>query len=441
MKKYILLFLFLLISITLIGCSDNSNNVFSFDMDNPIPIRLNYSGDSVTIQIKGNKINTTLEKEDLIEYIDDNTIILDYTFFKNFQSGTYKFIISSLNTTEISIKISGNTYSFNYITKEEIFSLEKDKFFCLFTKDNCSTCEKLLINTKEFNDFLNSYPTDYIIPLYLVDCTNEAPSNGAQTNLTGINNYEDLINNVKIDTPTLIIIENKTITSYYIGYNNVASFMEIEMRNISSKNILHNIDDPKVVQIPLDFVPTKYYILDSEEKKSTYNVPEEYNSKNNGYFEGKMIFTTYFFNSRLPGNYKLVIYNSDYSIEINLFITSTLTYINAKDIFNMPNEKYYIFFLQDGCPGCNSVKPTLKEYTTKYLSYSHEMAYPLYAVHSSQHSLSIYGNEDNFLDVSSLDDLKISFLPRVVLIENGKITAVYKYKDNSISTQFNKIMK
>ena len=65
----------------------------------------------------------------------------------------------------------------------------------------------------------------------------------------------------------------------------------------------------------------------------------------------------------------------------------------------------------------------------------------MYAAHRSHNStIDIYGTPENFVGVSSLDDLKLGFYPRVVLIQNGVITKLYDTKTDPISKHFNNIM-
>lgn len=427
MKKILSIFI-LIISITLIGCSSEKHITYVFDKNNPTSIPIQLNGEIKNLTVEGEDITLTLSKEKLTDFLDNDLLVLDYYFFYNFKEGTYNFTLETNEKIKFIVKLSGTLYEFDYISKKDVFSIESEKYFILFSKDNCSACEKLSLELKTFNEFLKSYPTDSLPLLYIVNCTNEEASIGESTSLIGINSYESLINDVELSTPTLVAIEKGTITNYYIGYSNISSFLEIETENISKYNILHNIDDPKVITIPLDFVPTKYSLTTSAGKKISYSIPTEYTEGQTGYNNDSLIFSIYNFNSKLPGTYKLRIYNTEDSFEATLYITSIFNYISIKDLFNMPDSKYYVFFLRDGCSGCNYAKPTLLEYTKNYASYSSNLNYPLYAVHRSQHSADIYSSTDNLIGVSSLDDFKISAFPRVILIENGIITEVYTNK-------------
>lgn len=441
MKKF-LMYLIILFLIPLLGCTNKKVITYSFDRNNPTSIQIPLTSEINYLTISGENTNLTFTSNELIEFIDNNNLILDYYFFYNFKKGVYNCTLSTNEKNEFNIKLIGELYEFDSTNKKDVFSIEKEKYYVLFSKENCSSCAKLSLELKIFDELLKSYPITSLPSLYVINCTNDEASIGNNDSLIGIDNYEDLINNVNLNTPTLAIIENGKITHYYVGYNNISSYLRIEKENISKYNILHNIDDPKVITIPLDFVPIKYSITKADGKKITYTIPTEYIAGGTGYNDGNLIFSIYNFNNKLPGTYKLKIFNNDNSFEATLYITSAFNYISINDLFNMPDEKYYVFFLRDGCSGCNYAKPTLLEYTKNYTSYSSNLSYPLYAVHRSQHSADIYAETDNIIGVSSLEELKISAFPRVILIENGVITELYTNKLNpDIVEYFSSISK
>lgn len=223
-------------------------------------------------------------------------------------------------------------------------------------------------------------------------------------------------------------------------------FITLTLVGCSTKetNISINIDDPKGIKIDVKFTPTKYSITDSENNMSEYDLPHtiyptglEKTPVTSQYSNGYVIFHAYRFNTLKPGNYKLNIYNEENCKTVNLNITSTFNYIDIENIFKVSESKYYVFILKDGCSSCNKVKPILLEYSKNYSDYSMEENYPLYAVHrshiynieTSSLRVNIIGIADNLIDVSNYSDIKITGFPRVVLIENGKITKVYKVGD------------
>ena len=110
-------------------------------------------------------------------------------------------------------------------------------------------------------------------------------------------------------------------------------------------------------------------------------------------------------------------------------------------MFDQKEDAYYVFWLKDGCPGCNSVKPTLLKYAQEYMNLDKEKAYPIYAVHRSQNSGNYFGTPEVFIGVDNIEDFKLGYYPRVFLIENGVITVVYGNVGVAILPYFNELLK
>lgn len=443
MKKIISVLMFTLV-ILLTACGETKTQSFSFDKSNPIPITISVSDDFTKINISNGNVNSTINKDDLTDYLENNTLTLDASFFKDLENGTYKLEVIASKQITLTVVVSGESHNFEVIDGENTFSQSLEKYYVIFSDFASKDGIKLSNDTEKFDIFLNSFPEGCVSKLFVVKYSNKE-ANKIES-LVGINNYEDLIKENSLVSPTLVVIENGVITSYYTGYTDISSFLNIEQRKISQKNILHNIDNPKVIKIETNFVPKKYSVTDSSNKAKTFTIPEEYKEDSVGYYAGEMIFPMYRFNNWEAGNYKLKIFNDDESIEVNLFIRSTFNYIYAEDLFNQKEERYYVFFLRDGCSGCNYVKPTLLSYSQNYSSYNSDLNYPLYAIHRSQNpSSTIYvnpnNNSENFVGVDDIKDLRLGYFPRVVLVENGVITAVYKNEGNAIMDHFSNIMK
>lgn len=441
MKKYLLL-LIVFISAVFYGCEkDISSTSFLFNKEKPEPITLTYEGELKRIQVEGTRISETIT--DFKNLIQNNSVILNYDFFAPYEAGGYLISLESDTISNYTVTLTGEGNPYNYIRKQDIFNIEESKYYVFFTREGCSGCEKLKPDLAKFNSFLAKYPNGTVPSIYLVDyeAADYEASKGENPSLTGVSSYDELINNVSLSTPTIAIVENGVITEYYSGYSNVSSFLYVEMSNIEKQFIIHNIDSPKEIEFSLDFIPKKYSITDSEGESSIYSIKTGYTSESTGFNEGTMHFQAYTFNKFINGIYTLKIYNDTNSFSITLIITSIFNYIELEDLFNMPEESYYVFFLKDGCPYCNSLKPALQKYTNFHKIYNSEDNYPMYAAHRSHNStLDIYGTPENFVGVSSLDDLKLGFYPRVVLIQNGVITKLYDTKTDPISKHFNNIM-
>lgn len=352
----------------------------------------------------------------------------------------YKFLLLCfIILTLVGCNEPSNNYEFTYINKKDIFSLEDEKYYVTFVNSESlksNDFETILI---EFNNLLISYPENIVPKFYLIDIDKSENSIGENKDLIGINNFNDLINNAKIENNTLIIVENSTIIEYYTGINNISSYINLEIKNISNENILHDIDNSKETKISVDFIPTQYSITDSNNNKEEYKLPHTIYptgkaSITTEYSDGYVIFNAYRFNTLKPGNYKLDIYNEEVCKTVNLYVISQFNYIDVENIFEVTDDKYYVFFLKDGCPYCNSVKPTLLEYSKNYLEYTMQENYPIYAVHRSHNynfktnglRVNIVGSADNLIGVDTYTDIKFTGYPRVVLIENGVITKAYK---------------
>ena len=433
MKKYIFVLIVLLI-ITLSGCK--KVETLTYDKDSPTTISIEYKGSANYMIITGDDFSQ--EWTDLSDLASSGKLIFPANFFLNFYSGEYTIKVADLeNINTYSITIKGYNKNFNYITKEDVFEIDEEKFFVLITKDSCSGCETLKPDSYVFNDFLLSHDSPFINNLYVIDgsASSYVPSEGENEDLTGISDYASFISDAKIYTPTLMVVENNVITSYYTGAAPVADFFNTEItriKNVEIKDFV--IEDPKGFSVEINFVPTKFSVKGLDVDNS-YNAGSHY-SEGSTYFT----FAADFFSTYLPGTYSLVIYNEEnQSKEVEVNIKGSFNYILKDNVFDITDEVYYVFFLKTGCPGCNSVKPTLIKYNN-YCKLTE--ATPIYAVHRSMNSSFNTSGEENTIGVSQVEDLSITSVPRVLLIKNGVVTAAYNLTaETNILTIFEDLMK
>lgn len=438
MKKYILLMVILL-SFTFASCKKAEKK--SFDRNNPSPIVVNVEGDVSEITVTGEGVNDKITEFEQI--FKNGNVYLGSYFFSKYENGTYKITIKAQNKVTVTIEVEGTNQDYNLIRKQDIFEKNEKRYYVLFSREGCTGCEQLKPDLIIFNNFLSEYPKGTLDTLYVVNYSDPdfEASKGESTEYIGISSYDELINNVSISTPTLFVIENGAVKEYYIGATNISSYFYIEMSNIKDKIVVHNVDEPKVITVTLDFTPERYAIIKPDGTRSTY-VVNEFAEGGTGFDGSSMIFAQYFFNSYMPGTYTINIFNtSGEEKEFILISKSELHYIRIEDIFDQEEDIYYVFFLRDGCSGCNAVKPTLRKYTKYYDLYDSTENYPLYAVHRSMNTRYSYiGDPEFFVGAKDYTEIKLGYYPRVVLIKNHEIVELYKNEGSQIMTHFKEVM-
>ena len=77
MKKIISVLMFALV-ILLTACGETKTQSFSFNKSNPIPITISVSDDFTKINISNGNVNSTINKDDLTDYLENNTLTLQY---------------------------------------------------------------------------------------------------------------------------------------------------------------------------------------------------------------------------------------------------------------------------------------------------------------------------------------------------------------------------
>lgn len=439
-KKFILV-LIVLISFSQFACGKAIN--LSFDKSSPSTLTISVDGKLKKIYFASS--TDSEEIEDFNDLYSNGKITLDSSFFANYENGTYKLTVKAKSTKTYYIKVSGVAYAFNMVNKKDIFNIQEDKYYVLFSREGCGGCEQLKPDSITFNNFLSEYPDGTIPKMYVVDYSDPdmEVSKGEERSLLGLSNYEDLINNVSISTPTMMVIEKGVCTEYYINASNVSSFIYIEMKNIKDKIITHNVDSPAEIKIPLDFTPNRYSVLKPEDNKKSYIISSTYKLGETGFDGTDMVFSKYEFNRFMPGIYTLRIFNSETEQEkvLTLIIDSILNYITIDQIFEQKEENYYVFFLKDGCSGCASVEPTLYKYSQNYEKYDSEENYPIYAILRTMNmGFSYIGDPEVFVGATEWDQIKLGYYPRVVLIKNHEIVELYKNEGSQITKHFSEIM-
>ncbi|HKM29786.1 MAG TPA: hypothetical protein VJZ51_03425 [Bacilli bacterium] len=432
MKKYILLLL-LLISVIAVGCNNSTNN-YIYDKENPQEIILKQKSNVTFMNIVGDDYYQ--EWQDLGSFSSEKTVTLPADFFMSFYQGNYtlKLANDKNDIYTYNISVTGYDKTYNYITKKQIFDLEDDVFYVLVTRDVCAGCEILKPDAYKFNDFLSTFNSIHKNNFYVID--GGISSSGENEDLTGIDNYDDLISNAKMYTPTLLIVEKNIIASYYVGNIEISAFFNQEIERIKGIEIIKFVaENPLGFSIPIDFVPTNFSIKGN-------NIDKSFRSGSH-YSDGSefFMFSNDFFSIYLPGNYSLNIFNeSGDSKLVEVRISGSFNYILLDNLFDISTSEYYVFFLKTGCSGCNAAKPTL----IKYDQYTklNSSAIPLYAVHRSMNGAFNTTGEENTIGVYNANDLSLTTVPRVLHIKNGVVIEEYSPSTTTTIIQlFENLMK
>ena len=432
MKKYIILLLLILTFIST-GCV-KPNNSYVFDKETPAEIILNPKKEITFMNITGDDFYK--EWSDIRPFQDGKSIRLPDDFFMDYFPGKYvlKLAYSESEFYSYEISVVGYNKTFNHITREQIFSKKDTFFYVLVTRDGCSGCETLKPDSYRFNDFILTYDSIYKNNFYVID---GGPSSiGENEDLIGIDNYEDLINNAKMYTPTLLIVENNVITSYYVGPVPIADFFNQEMERIKNIEVINFVvENPQDFSVPIDFIPTNFTFVGNGVNES-FRAGSHY-SDGSEFF----MFSYDFFSIYLPGDYSMNIFNETGDSKlVEVRIKGSFNYILWDDVFNKTDSEYYVFFLKTGCPGCNSVKPILIQYD--HYTKLNPSSVPLYAVHRSMNSNFNTSGEENTIGVSSIGELSITAVPRVLHIKDGVVVAAYSTITTiTIKTVFENLMK
>lgn len=96
--------------------------------------------------------------------------------------------------------------------------------------------------------------------------------------------------------------------------------------------------------------------------------------------------------------------------------------IKYQDVFTRPEEIYYVYFYQDQCGACESLKPVISEY-----SKNSKNEIKLYQIDLKTFIKNEPGDawETDLIGVNSLSNLHIGATPTLVLIKDKEITHVF----------------
>lgn len=122
------------------------------------------------------------------------------------------------------------------------------------------------------------------------------------------------------------------------------------------------------------------------------------------------------------GNYTLEVYGNGKEVYMLTVegILRDVPSIEEKDILGK-EDTYFVYFFQDDCPYCERIKPYINEYYDFSRCFKDDMIYTFNA--TSSH----FGSDDeNILNVTSLEELRISAYPLLIEVNKNKIVDFYK---------------
>ncbi|HHZ11683.1 MAG TPA: hypothetical protein GYA05_03100 [Acholeplasmataceae bacterium] len=118
---------------------------------------------------------------------------------------------------------------------------------------------------------------------------------------------------------------------------------------------------------------------------------------------------------------------------------SDIPKIPAQDIFAVEAEEYYILFVKDDCSGCEKIKPGAARYHRETLLKKNLPKIYLVDVGDEANKI-VVGKEDILDGASSVDELRITRTPTLIVIKKGKVSAHYINSAN-VGGFFSEIME
>lgn len=113
--------------------------------------------------------------------------------------------------------------------------------------------------------------------------------------------------------------------------------------------------------------------------------------------------------------------------------------ISAEDIFDIDSEEYYVLFVKDDCAGCERIKPVATKYhRDTFLRPSNPK---LYIVNLTDPANKIIIGDEDILDgTSSIDELRLTRTPTLIIIKDGKVTE-HHINSTEVGNFFDEAMK
>lgn len=100
-----------------------------------------------------------------------------------------------------------------------------------------------------------------------------------------------------------------------------------------------------------------------------------------------------------------------------------------KELLRQNEDSYYVYFYQENCSSCNSIKKYVFQYIEKCNEDNDETTPKLFLFKISAAN-SIVGNTSNLTGVSDYKSLVVSGTPTLILITNGTVQSSYENAKN-----------
>ena len=297
----------------------------------------------ITYKLNGGKLENDVTKEfsEPSEYVLPTPTKNGYVFGGWYEDNK---LVTELDSKSYKLEAKWvDKFDYTYIEDKEIFNQKETNYLVYFMKDDCPYCEKIK-NTVLTYIYLSQ---NSALKLYVVNLKSDGLRSDILRQYTGIEGQSD-DKDIYVDgvtkwnelyisgTPTLIKISEENNERY-------SRFITIGATNVSKKlwEILSSKDkDGYKVNVNYDNINLSYsfeswerIVLPKITKDGLTLVCYEENGQVIDYF--------------VKRNYELKPVWGEYE------------FINDTDIFDMPDDKYLVYFMKNDCPYCEGIKQSV----------------------------------------------------------------------------------
>lgn len=375
----------------------------------------------ITYKLNGGKLENDVTKEfsEPSEYVLPTPTKNGYVFGGWYEDNK---LVTELDSKSYKLEAKWvDKFDYTYIEDKEIFNQKETNYLVYFMKDDCPYCEKIK-NTVLTYIYLSQ---NSALKLYVVNLKSDGLRSDILRQYTGIEGESD-DKDIYVDgvtkwnelyisgTPTLIKISEENNERY-------SRFITIGATNVSKKlwEILSSKDkDGYKVNVNYDNINLSYsfeswerIVLPKITKDGLTLVCYEENGQVIDYF--------------VKRNYELKPVWGEYE------------FINDTDIFDMPDDKYLVYFMKNDCPYCEGIKQSVLKYIYKSSKELYKGTRKLYVVNlkNDKYTSTIYktfnGSTLHVDNATTIDDLYIAQTPTLIEI-NKKVASLSADSSSSV---------